>query len=168
MTRWGVGLRVAAIAFITAIAALTLSFLFPAFAAYPLVSRSLRIVIGLALLALGLVLWITSVITVMRAYNARSLCTTGPFALCRHPVYASWVVFILPALSLLLNSWLLLLSPLVLYMATVKNAPEEEAYLENLFGDDYRTYREKVPVVLPLGSRGKRKSSCSKKLTKEH
>lgn len=151
MTRWGVGLRVAVIALFTALAAMALSFLFPGLSAYPLISHPVRLVIGLALLAPGLALWITSVITVMRAYSSRRLCTSGPFALCRHPVYASWVVFILPALSLLLNSWFILVSPLALWIAIVKSAPEEEEYLEALFGDSYRAYRDRVPMVLPLG-----------------
>ncbi len=157
MTQWGVGLRIAAMAFIAALASMAVSLVFSSFAAYPLIPGPLRSVVGFTLLAAGIPFWLTSVATVMRAYKTRRLCTSGPFALCRHPVYASWVVFILPGISLLLDSWLFLLSPLVLYAAVVKSAPEEERYLEDLFGDEYRVYQERVPMVLPLGSPGRGK-----------
>jgi len=129
-------------------------FLFCGVSPHPRPSQERR---RFTLLAAGIPFWLTSVATVMRAYKTRRLCTSGPFALCRHPVYASWVVFILPGISLLLDSWLFLLSPLVLYAAVVKSAPEEERYLEDLFGDEYRVYQERVPMVLPLGSPGRGK-----------
>ena len=71
----------------------------------------------------------------MRAYNADKLCTDGAFGLCRHPVYASWTVLLLPGIALLIGSWILLTIPVVMAAILRWLVREEEEYLAERFGE---------------------------------
>lgn len=106
--------------------------------------------VGAVLTAAGLLLWITGVITVMRAYNRDQLVTTGVFALVRHPVYAAWITMVFPGLALLLRSWPMLLTPLVAYAIFKSLIHREDEYLEQRFGQPYRDYRRRVNEVIPI------------------
>lgn len=107
--------------------------------------------IGAALCLIGVPFWIAGVRAAMRAYEAKTLCTDGAFGLCRHPIYGSWVVFIVPGVALLMNSWIALTVPVVMYVLLRLMVCQEEAYLEREFGEAYRAYKRRVPAVLPLG-----------------
>ena len=106
--------------------------------------------VGWILLAMGVAMWLTGVITVMRAYNRDELVTSGVFAVVRHPVYSSAIVFNLPALGLLTRSWPLLLTPLVPYAVFKLLIHREDEYLERRFGQAYLDYRARVNEVIPL------------------
>src|ERR1035441_3158144 len=70
---------------------------------------------GWILLALGVPMWLTGAISVMRAYNRDQLVTSGVFGLVRNPVYSAMIVLNLPGIALLTRSWPLFLMPLVAY-----------------------------------------------------
>jgi protein-S-isoprenylcysteine O-methyltransferase Ste14 len=105
---------------------------------------------GGILLALGVPMWLTAAISVMRAYNRDELVTSGVFALVRHPVYSSAIVFNLPALALLTRSWPLFLTPLVAYAVFKLSIHREDEYLERRFGQAYLDYRARVNEVIPI------------------
>jgi protein-S-isoprenylcysteine O-methyltransferase Ste14 len=60
--------------------------------------------VGWILLALGVPMWLTAAISVMRAYNRDQLVTSGVFGLVRHPIYSAMIVLNLPGLALLTRS----------------------------------------------------------------
>jgi protein-S-isoprenylcysteine O-methyltransferase Ste14 len=151
MTKWGIGLKLFISALFTAALTLGISFWFTALFNYPLEIRPFQAAAGILLTAFGVVFWIMSVALVMKAYKAHRLCTEGTYSLCRHPVYSAWIVFIIPGLSLLINTWLLLLASLAMYLTLRRDIPAEDTYLEKEFGADYRSYSENVPAVIPLG-----------------
>jgi protein-S-isoprenylcysteine O-methyltransferase Ste14 len=95
-------------------------------------------------------MWLAAVVTVMRAYNRDELVTSGVFALVRHPVYSSAIVFNLPALALLTRSWPLFLTPLVAYAVFKLSIHREDEYLERRFGQAYLDYRARVNEVIPI------------------
>jgi protein-S-isoprenylcysteine O-methyltransferase Ste14 len=66
-------------------------------------------------------------------------------------LYASWVVFIVPGIVLLMRSWIGLTIPLFMYVVLRRLSVKEETYLETTFGDAYLEYKKKVPAVIPLG-----------------
>ncbi len=72
------------------------------------------------------------------------LITTGPYALVLHPLYAGVALMVLPWLGFLLNTWLGLLTGLVLYTGSRIYAPEEEKILARIFGEKWDSYRKKV------------------------
>ena len=108
--------------------------------AYPGVTRST------AVMATGTTLSrVTGVIRQMALAYA-----VGAFALVRHPVYAAWIVFLLPGLGLLSRSWLLLVTPLVAYAVFKTLIAKEDDYLTERFGQPYLDYRARVREIIPL------------------
>jgi protein-S-isoprenylcysteine O-methyltransferase Ste14 len=151
MSRWGVGPAFAVLSIrYTIIMSIITRFFHPVFQINIVPSWFLSI-IGMSLVLIGVLFLTISVKTVMRAYNTDTLVADGIFKCCRHPLYASWVVFIVPGIALLLKSWTLLTTPIFMYFLLLKLAKKEELYLEHLFGSKYLEYKIKVPCILPIG-----------------
>jgi len=105
---------------------------------------------GSLLLLLGMALLVYAIVFMMRGHRRDQLVTAGPFAFCRHPLYAAWIVLILPGLALLSRSWPLLLMPVVAYAAFRLAIREEDDYLRRRFGSTYLQYRARVNELLPI------------------
>ena len=86
-------------------------------------------ILGIALIVIGIPFLIISAKTVMRAYNADKLVTDGIYRCCRHPLYASWVVFIAPGVALLVNSWIVLTTPIFMYLILRKLVKKKKKYI---------------------------------------
>ncbi len=151
MSRWGVGPVFAAASMGYGAVMLALSgYFYPLLQIHCLPYRFL-VMAGAVLIVIGIPFWLMAAATVMRAYNADSLVTSGVFRWCRHPLYASWVVFIAPGIVLLLNSWPLLTTPLFMYFLLRRLVRREEEYLAAVFGTKYLDYQARVPCILPYG-----------------
>jgi len=151
MSRWGVGPIFAALSIGYGMTAIAISnYFYPVFT-IDIVPGRLLWVLGILLIVVGIPFFITSVITAMRAYNADDLVTDGIFRCCRHPLYASWVVFIVPGIVLLAQNWIALTTPIFMYLILHKLVEKEERYLSSVFGSAYEEYQEKVPRILPFG-----------------
>lgn len=153
LSRWGVGPRIvgAAVAYATLAGLATV--LWSDVCAIRQVSYSALLFAGVVLLVLGIPMLITAVIAAMTAYNRDQLATTGIFSLTRNPVYAAWIMFILPGLVVLSRSWPLLLTPVVAYVVFKICISTEEKYLDQRFGQAYREYRARVNELIPLPRR---------------
>jgi protein-S-isoprenylcysteine O-methyltransferase Ste14 len=152
MSRWGIGPVFASLSIGYGILMLAISRFFQPVFRIDFVPHRLLLIIGVALIVMGVPFFIFSVSTVTRAYNADTLVTDGIFRFCRHPLYASWVVFIVPGIVLLANSWIGLTAPVFMYFLLRKLIVKEEAYLESIFGHEYVDYKLKVPGILPYGA----------------
>ena len=151
MTPWGVGPRFSLLSVIYALFVFELTrFYDPMFQMSMANQRGLAAA-GIALVAVGTLFVGAGMVTVMRAIRAGRLATTGVFGMCRHPVYAGWVVFVVPGIVLLVNSWIGLTIPPVMYLFLRILVRKEEAYLEKRFGTEYLAYEKRVPAVLPVG-----------------
>lgn len=83
-------------------------------------------------------------------YADHELIRTGPYAIVRHPVYASLFLMML-ATGLLFARWPLLLLSIVLYVAgTEIRIHAEEGLLRQRFGEEFEEYRRQVPAYLPF------------------
>jgi len=151
MSRWGVGpvFAVVSAGYGAFILAMSLYF-YPAFR-IPVVPQWLLTALGAVLLCAGVPFYIIATITVMKAYNADRLVTRGIYRCCRHPLYSAWVVFIVPGIFLLANSWIGLTVPAWMYLVLCKLVAREEVYLQEVFGSHYTDYKSKTPCILPLG-----------------
>lgn len=93
---------------------------------------------------------------------------TGPYALCRHPLYLGHL-FIAAGFCIAGNSIpaliIILLSFLVIYMPTWKN---EEKNLSDKFGDTYREYMQSTPALLPRWHAAACSGSFSWQMVKSH
>lgn len=151
MSRWGVGPIFAFLSISYGMIMLAISRYFDSVSQIPFAPYWLLQILGIALILIGIPFFIISVKTVTKAYNADSLVTDGIFRCCRHPLYSSWVVFIVPGIVLLANSWIGLTAPLFMYFLLRKLVTKEEVYLEHVFGSEYLEYKKDVPCILPVG-----------------
>lgn len=151
MSRWGIGPIFAFLSISYGIIVLAISrYFYPVFQ-IPIIPTWLLSTLGFTLILIGVPFFIVSVKTVMKAYNSDKLVTQGIYRCCRHPLYSAWVVFIVPGIVLLANSWIGLTAPLFMYFLLCKLVIKEEVYLEHVFGSEYIEYKNEVPCILPIG-----------------
>jgi protein-S-isoprenylcysteine O-methyltransferase Ste14 len=75
---------------------------------------------------------------------ARTLLTGGPYRITRNPMYVG-LTLLYVGLALVLNQLgPFLVLPLPLWMLSTKTIPYEEAMLESLFGEAYRSFADRV------------------------
>lgn len=80
------------------------------------------------------------------------LITTGPFGWIHHPLYTvSMSLFVAYGL-MASNWWMLMFTAIGLVMIVMIVIPEEEAELIAKFGDEYRSYQERVGMLVPRWS----------------
>jgi protein-S-isoprenylcysteine O-methyltransferase Ste14 len=140
----GAGPKIMAPAAIVFILGLAVSYMYrPAFD-MSFIPRELTLAIGALLVIIGVPIWLSGVVYFLLAYRKGELATGGPYALMLHPVYSSWTALIFTGIAFLLDWWLLLATPVVMYIAHWYFAKEEDEYLRQKFGQRYEEYRKKV------------------------
>jgi len=105
--------------------------------------------VGAGLVAIGLWLHFWSMWTLRHWWVEDQLCAIGPFKWFRHPMYASWISFILPAIALLLNSWIILFSVVIIHPIWHQLVSREEKMMFEKFQNEYRHYTEKTGRFFP-------------------
>jgi protein-S-isoprenylcysteine O-methyltransferase Ste14 len=100
--------------------------------------------VGIALLAVGLPLWITSVVQILVYVPRKRLITTGPFAVVLHPLYTFVALLVIPGCGLLLDTWVGFAIGAVLYVSNRIFSVREEKLLEGFFPKEYAEYRRRV------------------------
>lgn len=105
---------------------------------------------GLVILAAGLVFYFSTVRLLLKGLRETRLMTTGPYSLCQNPLYASILLVIVPAVALMMNTWLILLTTIAGYVVFRIYIRREYSELEKFFGEDYRIYRTNTPEFFPL------------------
>lgn len=91
----------------------------------------------------------THLIAIERAPNHR-LVTNGIYSYFRHPSYAGWFYWAVGTQLLMLNPICFLLFIILSYKFFKDRITYEEALLIRFFGDQYRTYRGKVRLWMPI------------------
>jgi protein-S-isoprenylcysteine O-methyltransferase Ste14 len=151
MSRWGIGPVFALLSILYGLITLFIShYFYPDFRMDVIPYRLLSIT-GVILIIIGFPFFIISAATVTRAYNSDKLVIDGIFRYCRHPLYASFVVFIVPGIAILMNSWPALTTPIAMYFILRLLVIKEESYLESVFGSEYLEYKKRVPCIMPFG-----------------
>jgi protein-S-isoprenylcysteine O-methyltransferase Ste14 len=151
LTRWGVGLKLAFFSVLYSLIIVALHLYYGEKLRIYAIPYWILATVGVALTAIGLIFLVAARKKIKRAFDTGTLCTIGVYSMCRHPVYASWVILIVPGLVLLSDSWAGLTIPLVMYVILRILVSKEEQSLDQKFGDEFRSYKKKVPAVLPLG-----------------
>jgi len=151
MTFWGVGPKFGLYSAAYCILMVALSQHFDPFFKIHFFSYDMLATVAAVLIFLGIPFYIISIVTIKRAFTAGHLVTEKTFGMCRHPVYSAWIIFFVPAIMLLCNTWIGLTAPLMMYLLLLKLVKKEEVYLESVFGREYLAYKEMIPAVLPVG-----------------
>jgi len=122
---------------------LILNVMFPAFFDVGGPSDTVRAV-AIAMLVVGVPVWIWSVVLILTKASKGELITGGPFALVKHPLYTSVALLVVPAIGFLLNSWLGVVVGLAMYVGSRRFSGEEEEALSKAFGATWEEYCGKV------------------------
>jgi protein-S-isoprenylcysteine O-methyltransferase Ste14 len=105
-------------------------------------------VVGWMLVSAGIVVRLWAALY-LAGHKNEQLITQGPYELDRNPLYTGNLISVtgLAILSESVVAGLIIFSgTLLIYYATIRY---EERKLFNIFGRDYRSYRERVPRLLP-------------------
>jgi protein-S-isoprenylcysteine O-methyltransferase Ste14 len=106
--------------------------------------------IGLAMLASGFILYFSTLPLLLKGIRETKLITGGAYYLCRNPLYAAFLLLILPGTAFMLNSWLILIAPIIGYVLFKRNIRSECTEMENFFGDEYKKYMSQTPELIPF------------------
>ena len=116
-------------------------------------------IVGAMLLTAGIASEAISARAMLKAYKQDELVTTGVYSICRHPMYSSEIMAILPGVALFAGMPLLLFIPVIIGLTFRYLMMEgEEEPLCELFGDDYLRYCVEVKAMLPTISRFRRQA----------
>jgi protein-S-isoprenylcysteine O-methyltransferase Ste14 len=149
----GIGPKIAVVLLPWLTGTIILSSLKPGIFAYTQGNKTILLITGTALMASGLVFYVSTVRLLLKGLRETRLVKEGPFKICQNPLYSSIILCIIPALSLLLNSWLVLTSSItgyIIFRIFIKNEYKE---LEKFFGEEYIRYKNSTPEFIP-GLRG--------------
>lgn len=108
------------------------------------------LIIGIVILVAGLLLWMISGKMIVSLKNEPRLLTTGPYALCRNPLYLSMIMFVIPSIALIMNSLLVLTTSVVGYVMFRICISQECDEMHRIFGDEYEKYCRKTPEFFPF------------------
>jgi protein-S-isoprenylcysteine O-methyltransferase Ste14 len=106
--------------------------------------------------AVGIVfigLWICwhswAIKTIKEWWIGGRLCTSGPYRFVRHPMYAGGIFLADTGIVLILNSWIVLFWPILVYPVWSVLVRKEERIMESVFGDKYKSYARCTGRFLP-------------------
>ncbi len=102
--------------------------------------------ISIIILVVGVTVWAWSVVLILTNVPRKQLITTGPYCVVKHPLYTSVGLLVLPWIGFLLNTWLLALIGVVVYVGSRLYAPEEERALSEAFGPAWDEYCKRVMI----------------------
>lgn len=101
---------------------------------------SILVVIGILLILIGVVLVSIVGRELVKSYKSTVLMTNGLYKVFRNPMYTAYLIFIMPGISILFNSWLVLSSVILNFILFQVFIKEEYKYLEKTFGEEYKRY----------------------------
>jgi protein-S-isoprenylcysteine O-methyltransferase Ste14 len=110
--------------------------------------RPVRI-FGLVLIGIWVCWHVWCLRTIRLWWRGNQLCTTGPYRLVRHPIYAGGVMFGFMGVCLMFNSWILLLSPVLQYIILSLLVRKEEMMMTAVFGEEYGRYAARTGRFFP-------------------
>ena len=113
--------------------------------------RWIFILIGILCFAIGITLWLRAVIIDrLDAHIIKNeLVTTGVYAYVRNPVYSAFM-FVCTGVLLIYGNLVLLVLPIIYWgFMTVLMKLTEEKWLEDLYGQEYIQYLQRVNRCIP-------------------
>ena len=87
--------------------------------------------------------------------RTQKLVIRGPYRVCRHPMVFSLFLIYLSVVLYLNSLMALIMLILLLIMAALYLSYSEEKRLRRDFGEEFLTYKKKVPMIIPLKRRSR-------------
>jgi protein-S-isoprenylcysteine O-methyltransferase Ste14 len=160
MSFFGVGPKIGVILLPWLAASIIISSITKGIFAFSNANSNVVLICGIILMIPALAFYFSTVKVLLKGLNETKLMTKGAFGLCQNPLYASICLFIIPALSLILNSWLVLTTSVVGYILFKIYIKSEYIELEKFFGREYLDYKARTPEFFPFP---KKKSTSANK-----
>jgi|WetSurSiteA1Bulk_404760.scaffolds.fasta_scaffold00237_11 protein-S-isoprenylcysteine O-methyltransferase Ste14 len=110
----------------------------------------LLLVAGIIIAAAGFIFYLLTARLLLNGLRNTKLITSGTYYCCRNPLYAAFILMIVPGLSLMLNSWLILTASVITYVVFKISIRSEYEEMESFFGEQYRLYAKDTPELIPL------------------
>ena len=149
MSIWGVGPTVGTLTLVYGVIVGAATLKWPELFTVQFVRYEYLLTVAAVLLAVSLPIYVITIVPLYKGYYEGKLVTTGAYAVCRHPLYAIWILLIVPAVALLMKSWLFLTAAVFMYVVTRIEVRREEEYLEAQFGRQYLAYKKRVGAIFP-------------------
>jgi protein-S-isoprenylcysteine O-methyltransferase Ste14 len=146
---FGVGPKIGRIVLPWLLISIFLSIMFPSAFEYINGGNRILTVAGIVVLLLGFVMYFATVPLLLRGLKETRLVTKGAFRLCCNPLYAAIILLILPGISLLMNTWLMLSVSLLGYIVFKLKIKAEYDEMEKFFGEEYLEYRRRTSEFFP-------------------
>jgi protein-S-isoprenylcysteine O-methyltransferase Ste14 len=108
--------------------------------------NSVLLLIGIVIILIGALMVISCSIKLHKSFNSGLLMTDGLYRIFRNPMYAAYLLFVIPGISLLFNSWLVLSTVIINWLLFFIFIKREHSYLQKKFGSEYEKYLEKVLI----------------------
>jgi len=150
MTMLGIGPNLAIIGGVVLIPILVLEYIFGISFALPPPYQAILKIAGTLIVVAGLLFYGSSARLVIKAFKAHQLETSGPFRFSRNPLYAAFIVFIIPGAALIVNNLIILLVSVVLFVVFKMKIGKEEEYLRKEFGVEFDRYCQEVAQLVPF------------------
>lgn len=109
-------------------------------------SNRIFLIIGIAVALCGVPFVALGARQILLNVPRNRLCTESVFKITKHPMYAAYLVFILPGIGLMFRSWLTLALPVIGFIIFKIFIKEEEKWCKENFGDEYDAYRKSVLI----------------------
>ena len=149
ITRWGIGPKFTIISLIYAAIVFAIQNIVTSEYRFVIYSTLINIILGILLIVIGLIIFLIPAFTIDKYFFEGKLCKKGVYAYLRHPIYASWISFIVPGIVILRGSTLGITIPIFMYIIFRALIPIEEKYLIDKFGNEYIEYKSKVWAIFP-------------------
>jgi protein-S-isoprenylcysteine O-methyltransferase Ste14 len=147
---FGIGPKMATVLLPWLTAAIVISYITDKIFTYVSVNSNVVLIAGTIIMALGLIFYFSTIRQLLKGLKETKLMTKGAYSLCQNPLYSSIILFIIPGLSLILNSWLVLTSSIIGYILFKIYITKEYKELEIFFGEEYLKYKNSTPEFFPL------------------
>lgn len=99
---------------------------------------------GIILIVIGVLMVISCGRKVLKSFSSGKLMTDSLYRIFRNPMYAAYLIFIIPGICFLFNSWLALTTVIINYILFSIFIKHEHKYLHEKFGKEYEEYLTKV------------------------
>ncbi len=149
LSLWGAGPRIVVPALLAQLCGAGLTLALPGAFSMEILPHWVWVFVGLCALLLG-------TLTVRHAWDTLKpgrldgrLVTGGPYRITRNPIYAGWILGILPGIALCFASWPMLAGPVVAWALFRETVVVEESFLAARFGEEWDVYATRVNRLWP-------------------
>ncbi len=146
MTILGVGIKIGFLTLLYLIISIIINNLLNPSYSISIYNYNILLYSGIILIIIGILFVIICARKLKKSFNAGILMKDGLYSIFRNPMYAAYLLFIIPGIGLLFSSWIVLSTVIVNYILFAIFIRSEYKYLEEKFGKEYLDYKKKVLI----------------------